>query len=465
MRRTIIIGAVVGGVVIAAGLIYFLVIRPGGGAGQPAPGELRRADAESGEVNITISAAGTVQPEQTANLFFPANVLGVVEGVRVGVGDRVRQFEPLARIAADGLRIGREQAVISYEIQELMNLQFVEPPSDNDLLGARADVGAASVRLTDASTVDPELLEIQRLQAQQAVHAYRAADINYKGLQWRSLNDGANAHAQAGIAWVQSEIARLEYEQMAAGPREEDVAVASAEVGLAAAQLRQAEAAPSELAVEQNDIRLERAQIAVDIANEQLADATLRAPFDGVVAAVNVKEGTPPPTLSSAIELVDDSQFHIDVEVDEIDISQVEVGQPVFVEMDALPDRTLTGTVTSIAPSAVTDTGGVVSYIVRVDLDPTDAPLLSGMTATVDIVVEQLEGVLRIPNWAIRIDRRTGDAFVSIQTPDEGLVEVNIELGLRGDAYSEVVSGLEPGQEVVVSLDREDVSLFGGGEE
>jgi HlyD family secretion protein len=140
----------------------------------------------------------------------------------------------------------------------------------------------------------------------------------------------------------------------------------------------------------------------------------------------------------------------------------VEVGQPVFIELDALPDRTLTGTVTSIAPNATTDTGGVVSYIVRVDLDPTDAPLLSGMTATVDIVVEQLESVLRIPNWAIRIDRRTGDAFVNIQTPDEGLVEVEIELGLRGDAYSQVIAGLEVGQEVVVSLDREDVSFFGG---
>jgi HlyD family secretion protein len=162
---------------------------------------------------------------------------------------------------------------------------------------------------------------------------------------------------------------------------------------------------------------------------------------------------------------VDDSVFHIDVEVDEVDIGQVEVGQSAFIELDALPGQGLTGSVTSISPIAAAEAGDVVSYIVRVDLDPAEVPLRSGMTATVDIVVEELEGVLRIPNWAIRIDRRTGDTYVNIQGPDGGLVEVDVELGLRGDAYSQVVSGLEKGQEVLVSLEREELSLFGGGEE
>ena len=84
------------------------------------------------------------------------------------------------------------------------------------------------------------------------------------------------------------------------------------------------------------------------------------------------------------------------------------------------------------------------------------------MTATVDIVVDEVSGVLRIPNWAIRIDRRTGDTFVNVGGAEGGLVEIKVEVGLRGDAYSQVVGGLEQGQEVLVSQEREELGIFGG---
>lgn len=462
MRRTmIIVGAIL--LVLVVGLGAAVLLR--GGGGEPAQESARQAEASLGDITITVSAAGTVAPEQVASLYFGPGVSGVVESVRVEMGERVRQYEPLAHVRSEGLEIAREQAVLEYDIQKLVSEQFLEPPTETELAAARAEVGAASARYADTSTVDPELLEIEQLEAEQAVHSFRSAEINYRALAPRSTDAGeGNAHAAAGIAWVQGEIARLEYEQMLAGPRAEDVAVSAAEVGLAAAELREAEAGPSALEVERTEVQLQRAQVGLDRANEELAETIIRAPFDGVVALVNLREGTPAPTDAAAIEVVDDSRFHVEVEVDEIDINRVEVGQRVFVELDALPDRQLTGRVTSIAPSATTDTGGVVSYIVRVDLEPSDVPLLSGMTATVDIAVEQREGVLRIPNWAIRIDRRTGETFVNVRGPDGGLLEVEIELGLRGDTFSQVVSGLEEGEEVVVSLEREDLSFFGGEE-
>jgi HlyD family secretion protein len=450
---------------VVAGVVAFLIIPGAVSTGEPPELNVRRAQAEAGNIVITISAAGSVEPEQVASLYFPTGVIGVVDDLRVDLGTRVSEGEILAGIEADVLEISHEQAGLQFDIQELRNEQVLEPPSENDLAAAKADVGAAATRYGDVANPDPELLEIQRLQSQQAVHSYNAADINYDGLHARSsMSVSDNAHAKAGISWVQSEIARLQYEQMLAGPRPGDLAVASAEVSLAAARLDQEEATPSEFLVERGNIELERAKIAIDRADEQLARTILQAPFDGVISVVNVREGTPPPLGEPAVELIDDSIFHIDVEVDEIDIGQVEVGQPVFVELDALPDRSLTGAVVSISPAAATDGGGVVSYIVRVDLDQTNVPLRAGMTSTVDIVVQQVEGALRVPNWAIRIDRGTGDTFVSVMGPDGGLVEIDVELGLRGDAYSEVISGLEEDDEVLVSLDREDFTFFGGSE-
>jgi len=465
MRRYVIIGLVA--LVLIAGGVFALVVLPNLREGGPGDQQqLRRAQAEKGDITITISAAGSVEPEQISDLVFASDRLSPVEVVRVDVGDRVTEGQVLAELETATLQIARDQASLNYDIQDLSKQKLVDPPDDNDLAGARAAVSAASARMSDVQNPDPEEVEIARLEAEQALKNFKRAERHLKGVQVRvDRNEENVAIAESGNAWVQAQMAVLEYQKLANGPTPQDLAVSAAEVAVAAAELRQAEALPTELEIEQADLELQRRQIAIELAEQDLADATLRAPFDGVVAAVNLEEGTPPSSLEPAITLVDDGQFHIDVEVDEIDIGQVEVGQTAFIELDALPEFGLRGTVTNIAPSASTEEGDVVSYIVRVDLEPTDAPLLSGMTATVDIAVEELTSVLRIPNWAIRIDRRTGDTFVNILGPDEGLLEVKVELGLRGDAYSQVVSGLDEEQEVVLDLEREQISFFGGGEE
>jgi multidrug efflux pump subunit AcrA (membrane-fusion protein) len=114
------------------------------------------------------------------------------------------------------------------------------------------------------------------------------------------------------------------------------------------------------------------------------------------------------------------------------------------------------------------------------------------MTATADITTMRLENVLRVPNWAVRFDSQTGQAFVSVRREEEtaedgggasliplagprrangrggasleGVEEMPVELGMRDDTYSEVLSGLQEGDVVVVSLERE-VNFFDNGEE
>lgn len=457
MRRILIIGGIVLAVVV---VIAVIVLASGGPANRAAGLDLRRATVLPGDIQVTISAAGKVEPEQTATISFPSSLVGIVDLVRVDVGDRVIAGDSLARLDNDTLRITHESALLDFEIQQLVAEQLLEPPSSTELAGYQANVWAASQQYNDLVNPDPINSEIARLQALQANSAFNQAYNRQRAQQWY-LPDSQreNVQAQSGMAWVQSEMARLQYEQLANGPRSEDLAVAGAAAAVANAQLQQAAAGPGELEIERSDIMVEQQQIAVERAREELANATLRAPFNGIISAVNVKVGAPPPPGFPAFEMIDDSVFHINVEVDEIDVGDVEVGQQVFVSVDALPDYNFTGTVSSIAPSA-TDLSGVVSYIVRVDLDPTTAPLLAGMTTTVDIVIEEVAGRLSIPNWAIRIDRRTGDTFVNIINDQGELIEIKVELGLRGDTFSEVMSGLDEGQEVVVDQGS-DVNFFG----
>jgi multidrug efflux pump subunit AcrA (membrane-fusion protein) len=82
-------------------------------------------------------------------------------------------------------------------------------------------------------------------------------------------------------------------------------------------------------------------------------------------------------------------------------------------------------------------------------LDETDLPLRAGMSATAEIVTDKLEDVLLVPNWAIRIDRGTGRSYVNLMRA-EAVEEVEVEIGVRGADESEVLSGLNEGDVVVV---------------
>ena len=154
---------------------------------------------------------------------------------------------------------------------------------------------------------------------------------------------------------------------------------------------------------------------------------------------------------------------HITVNVDEIDIDRVEVGQPVVITLDALPDMPVQGVVSEIAPTS-TSTSGVVTYLVTINLDEAAAASLRpGMSASAAITVDELDGVLVVPNWAVRLNRETGEAFVLIRRADGTIEEVVVETGLRNEQFSEVVGGLNEGDVVVLTNEREGLGGFFGG--
>jgi HlyD family secretion protein len=144
--------------------------------------------------------------------------------------------------------------------------------------------------------------------------------------------------------------------------------------------------------------------------------------------------------------------------VDELDVSRLREGQDAEVTIEALPEATVTGTVTSIAPIAATESG-VVSYDVVIDLAATDVPLRADMTASATILVAELTDVLKIPTWVVRVDRDTGQTFVDRRVGDE-IERVDVELGARYEGIAQVLSDLSEGDEIVR---LEDSTVFDFG--
>ena len=151
--------------------------------------------------------------------------------------------------------------------------------------------------------------------------------------------------------------------------------------------------------------------------------------------------------------------MQIDGVVDEIDIFEVQRGQRAIITVDALPDEQLEGEVTFISPFS-TEVAGIVNYPVTIAIDPTDVNLKGGLTATANIIVNSRENVLYIPNGALEGSR--GNYYVNVVVDREkGTTEErNVVIGLQNNNYTEVVSGLSEGEEIMVERARPTKSIF-----
>jgi HlyD family secretion protein len=265
--------------------------------------------------------------------------------------------------------------------------------------------------------------------------------------------DEANANLAAAQARVDAVRAQLEL--LRSGSTAETLEAAQANVDALQAQYDAAQAqldkllagvTAAEIATAQAQVA--QAQVGLDLAELALEKAVLKAPSDGVVSRVDVEPGEFVAPQAPILQLLDDSAFRIEVDVDEADIGWVEAGQEVQLTLDSFPGQTLTGRVIGIDTSATLDTG-VVSYGVTIETDPASLLLRGGMTVNAEIVTDQREHVLLVPNRAIWIDAVDGQPFVERDLAED-IIRVDIEQGLANDEFSEVLSGVNEGDTLVV---------------
>ena len=187
----------------------------------------------------------------------------------------------------------------------------------------------------------------------------------------------------------------------------------------------------------------------------------LYAPFDGTVAKIVGELGeysTPsPPGVPTppAIDLIDDSCLYVKAPMDEVDAPKIQVGQPVRITLDALPGKLLPGKVRRVAPyvSAVEKQARTVDIEVDFDQPAEAGKLLVGYSADVEIILAGRDQVLRIPTAAIQ----EGGKVLLFNADSGTLEERPIKAGLANWEYTEVLDGLQAGQRIVTSLDKEGV--------
>ncbi len=424
---------------------------------------------EVGDLAVTVTGTGPLTPIHDVNLAFETT--GVVQDIPVEEGQTVQKGDVLARLDTTDLEAAVHDAEIAFDAQQADYDAQIAPPRPEDIAAAQAALNAARAQVA-AAAEGPSAndLEIGRLQVeltrndlwQQQMQRDARLEIppEFRGplanVEEVQLNSGLQS-SDYNIF-----IAQQNYQELLnTGPDAGPLASANAQMVAAQVALDRLLNGPSDLDLQLAETQLRMAELGVEQARLNLSQASLTAPFDGVVARINLVVGELPPEEDPAMELIDSSSYYVDLPIDETDIVSVEVGQPVTLDFDALPGADITGTVTRVATTP-TRVDQLVTYTVRVTLNPTDQPVRVGMSATATIVTNQLEGVLLVPNRFIRIDRQTQQAYVTIQRDDGAFEEIPIVLGLRNATTSQIVSGLQAGQRVVL-LPRATFNPIAGG--
>jgi len=244
----------------------------------------------------------------------------------------------------------------------------------------------------------------------------------------------ARDNAQANLNWLLGK------------PSTEDVALSEAKLLLAQAQLEDAQREWNRLkdGPDPNDITI--AQVRINALEATLRQVVLRAPFSGTITEVRSQEGDQvnPGTVSFRID--DFSRFLVDVQIPEVDVNRIQIGQPVKVSFDAIMNKEYNGKITEISRVG-TVTQGSVNFTVTIELIDADKLVRPGMTAAVNIVVEQLDDVLLVPNRAVRL--RNGERVIYLLR-DGAAVAVPITIGATSDSYSQVLRGDVKAGDVVI---------------
>jgi HlyD family secretion protein len=409
-RRIWIIAGVVVLVVIAA-----VVMRPRGGettAFQTIP-------VERGNLIASIGATGSVLARQSAVLTWQTT--GIVEAVNVDVGTRVYRDDVLASLDKTSL--------------------------NQSIILAEADLVSAKKALED-------LLNSDTARAQALIALGDAEKAYEKAYNWRlELNgkiDIIDTYYEFGVPKVRK------YKGYADA---ETIADADEKLALTEAQLNDARRAYERLKNGADAADIAAAEARVAAAQSTLDMAFISAPFDGTITQANPFVGDQVSPGSAAFRVDDLSHLLVDLQVSEVDINSVFIGQTATLTFDAILGKQYTGKVLEVGQSGDT-IQGVVSFTVTVELTDADELVKPGMTAAVTVVVKEIKDVVLIPNRAVRLV--DGDRVV-YKLVNGQPVQVKIQIGSSSDIASELIGGdLKEGDLIILNPPTQFGGPFGG---
>lgn len=401
-----------------------------------------------GSLTATVGATGTVRANQTAVINWLTT--GTVDKVYVKLGDKVTAHQILADLRKDSL----PQNLITAETDLVTAQRNLDDLKNSDASKAKAlqTLADAQKALDDAqkkadsksyTRASQDIIDVAYANYILAQNTVDQKQQVYDGTTYLAEDNANRAAALSDLAAAKQrrDTALANYNQAKSRPDTLDVNIADANLEMAKANLKDAQRGWDRVknGADPNDIAA--AQARVDAVKATLALESINAPFNGIVTDININPGDSVAPSSGAttgaIRIDDLSRFLVDVQVTEVDINRVKVGQPVSLSFDAITDKQYNGKVTEVGRVGTT-VQGVVNFTVTVELTNADPAVLPGMTAAVNIVVNQLNDALLVPNRAVRLQNSQRVVYV---LRDGKAVPVNIQLGATSDANSEIVSG------------------------
>jgi HlyD family secretion protein len=346
----------------------------------------------------SVVATGKIQPVTQVEI--KAKASGIIQKLPVNVGDFVHKGQVICELDQNDL------------VPALHQQQAALHVSQANLQSAKADYKRYEV---DAMGPDVPFLKSDMERAQRMFK---------DGLIAQNARDEAEKNYQMAVQKQESARANLE---------------------TAAAAIVKAEAA------------FEQQQAAVSIAEENLRNATIYSPIDGIVLSRDREVGDAVSSillLGSSATLImtvgDLNEVYVKGKVDESDIGRVYLGQPARIKVESFKDQTFQGHVTKLSPMG-TEKDNVTTFEVRVSISNEKHILKAQMTANAEIILEEHKGVLAIPEGAVVYNKdKSTAAQVPDPTSEKGLRKIAIVTGVSNGAKTEVVKGLTEGQQVIL---------------
>lgn len=447
---------------------------------------LKLDTAELERALVSAQHALAIQEANLATLLAPASAADVF-AAETAVASAQASLQDLLdgpnqdEIAAAEADVRAANADVATAAAQLADLQ--DGASEDELLAAQIALNLAQQDATSAAEQHSTILVTEpnqfisedrladmefaaRTAAVQANADLAAAQEAYDELANGDPNSIAAKQASLALAVASRDAAQIQLDMLLMEPTEAEIASAEASLASAAATLAQRQRGPSDHQITQAEVAVEQARISLRQAENALAEATLTAPFDGVVTAVHVNAGEM--ANGALVEMIDSGSLEVVLAVDEVDVGDITIGQPAVITLETWPNEEITGEVMAIAPKANNGASALVTYDVFLRLGATDLPILLGMTADARLETVNLTDVLLVPNAAVNVDRTNGRYSVNLATVDENgnevYVETAVSVGLHDAQYTQIVAGLSAGDRLLVG-DITPVQQFGPGQD
>jgi len=374
---------------------------------------------ERGNLVASVGATGSVRARQSATLIWQTS--GIVEAVNANVGSSASQGEILANLDKASL--------------------------NQNIILAEADLVNAKQALDDLLTSDTARLEAQKT-VDNAEKAYE------KAYNWRMKLNG-----KIEITDYYYEFGVLKSRQYKGLASPETVAQADKDLALAQSRLDDARRNYESLLQGPNSADVAAAEARVAAAQSTLNLAYLIAPFDGTITQASPAVGDQVSAGTVGYRIDDLSHLLVDVQVSEVDINSVALDQTATLTFDAILGKEYHGKVVQVGQAGDT-VQGVVSFTVTIELTDADELVKPGMTAAVNVVVEEVKDVVLIPNRAVRLVDGNRVVYILV---DNQPVQVKIQLGSSSDLESVVVSGdIKEGDLIILNPPSANGNPFGG---